>query len=175
MDRDGTINQDRGYVYRKEDFVFLDGSIEGMKRFREAGFELFVLTNQSGIARGYYTEEEYLSLERWFVRKLGEFGVDLKAVYHCPHLPNAAVPEYRAQCDCRKPKTGMFERAVRENNIDLSESVAIGDKVRDLEICKNGITQGVCVYSNDEYYDFGRRIHFIKGGIMQAADYFCKS
>ncbi len=174
LDRDGTINVDKGYVYRREDFEFLEGSIEGMKKFKEAGYDLIVLSNQSGIARGYFKEEEYLKLEKWFVRELAARGIDLKAVYYCPHLPNAVIPKYRIHCDCRKPKLGMFERAVKENNIELSGSIAIGDKIRDLKICGNGFTEGVCVYADCEYYDARQRIHFMKGGILQAADYYCK-
>lgn len=174
LDRDGTINFDRGYVFQKENFEFLEGSIDGMRKFRDAGYDLIVLSNQSGIARGYYTEEEYLNLEKWFVKELAKQGIDLKAVYYCPHLPNAIIPKYRISCNCRKPKLGMFERAIKENNINLLGSIAIGDKMRDLEICKNGFTEGVCVYSDYEYYDIQKRIHFIKGGILQAADYFCK-
>lgn len=174
LDRDGTINLDKGYVFRKEDFEFLEGSIEGMKKFSKAGYDLIVLSNQSGIARGYFKEAEYLNLEKWFVKELSKHGITLKAIYYCPHLPSAMIPKYRIQCDCRKPKLGMFERAIRENNIELSESIAIGDKMRDLEICKNGFTKGICVYAEYEHYDARQKIHFIKGGILQAADFYCK-
>lgn len=174
LDRDGTINCDKGYVFHKKDFEFLEGSIDGMRKFKEAGYDLIVLSNQSGIARGYYTEEEYLSLEEWFVRELSKKGIDLKAVYYCPHLPNAIMPQYRISCNCRKPKLGMFERAIKEHHIDLSGSIAIGDKMRDLEICKNGFTEGVCVYADNEYYDKQKKIHFMKGGLLQAAEYFCR-
>lgn len=145
LDRDGTINVEKNYLYRIEDFEFIPGVIEGLRRLQEAGFLLFILTNQSGIARGYYQESEFLRLNEWMLSTLHGQGVDITRVYYCPHLPDAVVPQYRKRCRCRKPGLGMFRKAVREYDLDLSQSFAIGDKLRDLSICNHSACRGFLV------------------------------
>lgn len=169
LDRDGTINIDRNYVYRKEDFLFLPGALEGMRKLQKLGYLLIIITNQSGIARGFYTEDAYKKIETWMLEQLAENGIQIADVYYCPHLPEAAVKKYRVVCKCRKPEIGMFEQAVGEHDIDLSRSIAVGDKMRDLEICKNGRTKGFLLYADQEGIQNG--ICCIKGGILEAADY----
>ena len=137
LDRDGTINVDRAYVYKISDFEFIPGAVEVLKLLQDNGFQLIIITNQSGIARGYYTENDYKILNDWMINELRTvYGVNITASYFCPHHPNAVVPEYRLECNCRKPKLGLFERAIKEFDIRLEESFAIGDKLRDLEICE---------------------------------------
>lgn len=135
LDRDGTLNVDRDYLYRIEDFEFLPGAVEGLRLLQEAGFLLVVITNQSGIARGYYTEDDFTKLTSWMTGELRRQGVKLAGVYYCPHLPDGAVSEYRMDCPCRKPKTGLFDRAVRELDISLTHSFAVGDRLRDCAVC----------------------------------------
>ncbi len=170
LDRDGTINIDKDYLYKIEDFEYLPGVKEGLKMFQDAGYKLIIVTNQSGIGRGYYTEKEYKELESWLVDDLRRDGINITALYFCPHHPEAAVPEYRRDCDCRKPKLGMFEQAIKEYDIDINNSIAIGDKLRDLEICniKNGNTKGYLVYSDIEKKE--GNIKYIKEGILEAAN-----
>lgn len=144
LDRDGTINVDKHYLYKIEEFEFLPGVVECLRRLHEAGFLLVIITNQSGIARGYYTEEDYLKLNRWMIKTLLEKNVPIDASYYCPHLPDADVERYRMVCECRKPKLGLFQKAVRELDICLSESFAIGDRLRDLSICNNGAPGSYC-------------------------------
>ncbi|MCR5587732.1 MAG: HAD family hydrolase, partial [Lachnospiraceae bacterium] len=122
LDRDGTINVEKNYLYKIEDFVFLPGVIEGLKLLQDAGFLLIIITNQSGIARGYYTEEDFKILNNWMLNKLAENGINITKVYYCPHLPDAKIEEYRRDCDCRKPKLGLFYRAIKEYNIDIGKS-----------------------------------------------------
>ena len=136
LDRDGTINVDKHYLYKIEEFEFLPGAIEGMRALQEAGYLLIVVTNQSGIGRGYYTEEEFHKLNVWMIESLERQGVHITAVYYCPHLPDAAVPEYRQECNCRKPKLGMYYQAAKDWNIDFAQSIAIGDNLRDCAICQ---------------------------------------
>lgn len=136
LDRDGTINVDKHYLYKIEDFEFLPGVIDGLRSLQEAGYLLIVVTNQSGIGRGYYTEADFHRLNDWMVQELKLHGVDITAVYYCPHLPDAAVEEYRIECQCRKPKLGMYYQAAEEWNIDFAQSIAIGDHLRDCEICR---------------------------------------
>lgn len=167
FDRDGTINVDKHYLYKKEEFEFLSGAVDGMKKLQDMGYLLIIITNQSGIARGYYSEKQYKDLEQWMVKKLEAEGVHISAVYYCPHLPDAPVKEYAVSCKCRKPGIALFAKSIQEQDIDIEKSIVIGDKMRDLEICKNGKTRGVLVYSQKRVIE---NIVCIEGGISEAAD-----
>lgn len=132
LDRDGVINVDSGYVGRWEDFEYLPEAIEGLKQLQSAGFKLFVVTNQSGIARGYYTEDDFLSLTETLKTDLSARGVTLSAVYYCPYLEDADLECYRLASDLRKPEPGMLLKAAQDHDIDLSRSIMVGDKVSDM-------------------------------------------
>ena len=133
IDRDGVLNEERAYVHRIEDFVFVRGAIEALRALQAAGYLLVVITNQSGIARGLYSEADYLVLTRYICERLRAAGVHLDAVEYCPHLSDAPVERYRADCDCRKPKPGMLRKAIRELDIDPQVSFIVGDKLSDVE------------------------------------------
>lgn len=137
LDRDGTINVDQEYIYKPEDFAFLPGAVEGLRILQECGFRLIIITNQSGIARGIYSEEDYLFLNEWMLRLLKQRGILIDRVYYCPHLPDAKIEKYRKRCNCRKPRTGLYLQAAVDYNIDFSQSFAIGDRLRDCAICEN--------------------------------------
>lgn len=136
LDRDGVINKDRAYVHRWEDFEFVPGAVEGMRRLQEAGYMLIVVTNQSGLARGYYTEVQYQALTHQLRQELKYQGVKLAGVYHCPHHPNGTVPYLAIECDCRKPAPGLIIQAARELGISLADSIMIGDKPADIEAAR---------------------------------------
>lgn len=123
LDRDGTINIDRAYVHRREDFQFIDGVFDFCRRAREKGYLIIVITNQSGIARGYYTEEEYRALTDWMVAEFARNGVEIADVLHCPLLDG---PD-------RKPAPGLFLKARDRHGIDMAASVSLGDRERDVE------------------------------------------
>ena len=150
LDRDGTINVEKNYLYRIQDFEFLPGVIDALKEIQRAGFLIIVVTNQSGIARGYYTEQDFKRLNDWMVTTLKNEGVTINDVYFCPHLADAEVEAYRKDCDCRKPKLGMYMQAVSDHNIDLSQSYAIGDKIRDCVICKTTKCKGYLIGRNEK-------------------------
>jgi D-glycero-D-manno-heptose 1,7-bisphosphate phosphatase len=133
VDRDGVINVESGFLHRIEQFEFLPGSIAGLARLQAAGYLLVVITNQSGIARGLYAEEDYLRLTAYMQQRLSAAGVHLDAVEHCPHLPDATVARYRVECDCRKPLPGMLLRAAAALNIDLPGSLLVGDRGSDIQ------------------------------------------
>lgn len=146
LDRDGVVNVDHGYVGRWEDFEFVPGAVDAMRRLHEAGWLLVVVTNQSGIARGYYTEADYQALTARMCAELAAAGAPLAGVYHCPHHPEGSVARYAVDCECRKPKPGMILRAVCDLNISLSDSVLVGDKLSDIEAARSaGVGRAVLV------------------------------
>ncbi|HEX6019736.1 MAG TPA: D-glycero-beta-D-manno-heptose 1,7-bisphosphate 7-phosphatase [Burkholderiaceae bacterium] len=133
LDRDGVITVDHGYTHRIEDFALLPGSAQGLALLQRAGWRLVVVTNQSGIARGLYSSDQYERFSAHMRAALLAEGVRLDAVLHCPHLPDATVAAYRLQCECRKPAPGMLLRAARELSLDLSACVMIGDRLSDVQ------------------------------------------
>lgn len=149
LDRDGTINVDRGYIGSKEQFEFIPGVIEALKLLQEEGFLLIIITNQSGIARGYYTEEMYLKLNSWMLNHLEVRHIRITEVFYCPHYPMAIYPKYRLKCNCRKPNLGLFWKAIHKYAINVSESYAIGDKLIDCELCKISDCKGFLVGNSE--------------------------
>lgn len=149
LDRDGTINVDKHYVGRPEDFTLLPGVPEALRSLTESGYRLIVITNQSGVARGYYTEADVQALNRRMCSELKAYGVQLDGVYYCPHHPEGSVAAYRRRCDCRKPGLGLFMQAVQAFDIDLSRSYAIGDRLRDCALCERTACRGFLVGENE--------------------------
>lgn len=136
LDRDGVINFDRGYVVRREDFLFIPGVLDAARRLRDMGFLLVVASNQSGIGRGLYSEAEFNALTAWMRNEFLAAGAPLAGVYFCPHHPSEALGEYRRSCGCRKPAPGMLLAAARDLSIDLQSSAMFGDKDSDLEAAR---------------------------------------
>lgn len=142
LDRDGTILEDKEYAYKPEDVVFIPGALEALEKLKQAGYLLIVVTCQSGIARGYFTEEDYRTFNEHFLKQAGKL---IDAVYYCPHHPQGKPP-YNRDCKCRKPKTGMIESSQKKYNVDLSCSWVIGDKTSDIKLgeyagCKTVLVQ----------------------------------
>jgi D-glycero-D-manno-heptose 1,7-bisphosphate phosphatase len=133
IDRDGVLNEERAFVHRIADFAFVPGAVEALQILQAAGYALVVITNQSGIARGLYSEAEYLALTAHMRERLQASGVRLDAVEHCPHLANAPIERFRVDCDCRKPKPGMLRRAIAALDIDPAGSFLVGDRLSDIE------------------------------------------
>jgi D-glycero-D-manno-heptose 1,7-bisphosphate phosphatase len=132
LDRDGVINVDPGYVHRIERFEFVPGTLEACRELARRGWLLVVATNQSGIGRGLYTEQDFLALTDWMRARFEESGAPLAGVYHCPHHPTEALEPFRIRCDCRKPQPGMLLAAARDLVLDLGQSILFGDKCEDL-------------------------------------------
>ncbi len=132
LDRDGVINVDHGYVHDEHDFEFIEGVFEATRQLKQMGYLLVLVTNQSGIARGKFTEERFLSLTQWMDWNFVDNGVEFDGIYYCPHHPDAGVGEYKQDCDCRKPQPGMFISARDFLKIDMAKSVMVGDKAEDL-------------------------------------------
>jgi D-glycero-D-manno-heptose 1,7-bisphosphate phosphatase len=132
IDRDGTLNVEKDYLYRVDDCELIPGAVDAVRRLNEAGWLVVVVTNQSGVARGYYGEQEVASLHRHMADELAQGGGQVSGWYFCPHHPAGQEP-YNRQCDCRKPLPGMLLQAARELEIDLSRSWMVGDKLVDVQ------------------------------------------
>jgi len=142
LDRDGVINEDYGYVYKKEDFKFKEGIFELLKLFKD--YKIFIVTNQSGIARGYYTQDDFHKLMDWVKDEFKKKEIELVDVNFCPHHPDIT-----GVCECRKPNAGMILDLAKKYNIDLKNSIMIGDKKSDIEAAnKAGITKTYLVKDN---------------------------
>jgi len=135
LDRDGVINVEKDYLYKIEDFEFVDGIIPLCKYYQNNGYKIFVVTNQSGIARGYYSEDDFSKLSEWMIKEFLNYGVEITKIYHCPHHP-----DINGECECRKPKPKMLLDAKNEFDLDMKNSIMIGDKERDIEA---GLNAGV--------------------------------
>ncbi len=133
IDRDGVLNEERAFVHRIEDFVFLPGAIEALRALEHAGYRRVVVTNQSGIARGLYTEADYQRLTDQVRERLRGEGVTLDAIEYCPHLADAPLAQYRRACECRKPAPGMLLKAIRALDLDPAGSFLVGDRLTDVQ------------------------------------------
>lgn len=135
LDRDGVINVEINYLSKIEDFIFIDGIFDLCKKYQDKGYLLFVVTNQSGIARGFYSESDFNLLTSWMIKEFLNKGIKIQKAYFCPHHS-----EISGECSCRKPKAGMLLEAKKEFDIDLENSILVGDKERDIE---SAITAGL--------------------------------
>lgn len=134
LDRDGVINVDKHYLYRIADFEWMDGVQALMQQAQQLGYVLVVVTNQSGIGRGYYSEQDFAALSTWMRQTLAAQGIQLAGIYHCPHAPDQ-------ECACRKPLPGLLQQAAADLDLDLARSVMIGDKESDVDA---GRAAGLC-------------------------------
>lgn len=140
LDRDGVINVDHGYVFRRQDFIFIDGVFDLVAQAKRKGYVVIVVTNQSGIGRGYYTEEDFWRLMAWVEQQFVAHGGALDKVYFCPTHPVHGLGDYRQESEQRKPGPGMLLQAARDCNLDLAHSILVGDRASDIEA---GIRAGV--------------------------------
>jgi D-glycero-D-manno-heptose 1,7-bisphosphate phosphatase len=130
LDRDGVINIDHGYVSKIENFEFSEGIFDFLHLFIEKGYKLFIVTNQSGIGRGYYSQEDFDTLTVWMLEEFKKQNIHIESVHHCSHAPEEL-------CICRKPETGMVDEILALHNIDLNDSYMIGDKQSDIDLAHN--------------------------------------
>lgn len=154
LDRDGVVNVDHGYVHESANFEFIDGVFSTCKVFFDAGYKIIIVTNQSGIGRGYYSEDDFLLLTEWMKEQFRSHQVNISDVYFCPHHPNKALPAYLKQCDCRKPAPGMLLEGINAHNIDPQKSIMVGDKLSDMQAARRaGIAVKVLVQSGQTLDD----------------------
>ena len=157
LDRDGVINHDHAYVSKIDDFEFIDGVFEACQKFVAQGYLIIIVTNQSGIGRGYYSEQDFVILTDWMKAEFIKHKVLISGVYFCPHHPKNALPEYLKECNCRKPMPGMLNQAISDFNIDVKKSIMIGDKVSDLQAAQAAniktkilVKSGKCITNEGE-------------------------
>ena len=143
FDRDGTLNVDIHYLHRPEDFIWIEGAKEAIKYVNDQGYLAILVTNQSGIARGYYPEEDVRKVYDWMNAELARIGAHLDALFFCPHHPEGKVPAYTKVCDCRKPATGMIDKACEAYRIDRSKSYFVGDSDGDMECADRANLTGI--------------------------------
>lgn len=133
LDRDGVINKDVSYLYKIADLQWVDGAKEALKLAHDSGYELIVVTNQSGVARGYYKETDVQILHDYMGNELFKAGAPILHFYYCPHHKDGTVGRYAVDCNCRKPKPGMILQAIKDFDVDVEHSFLIGDSQRDVD------------------------------------------
>ena len=143
LDRDGTICEEVGYMDSLEKMRLIPRAGEAVRRINARGFKTIVVTNQSGVARGYFTEERLQTLHEELIRQLKEEGAHLDGIYYCPHHPEGEASPYRTVCDCRKPATGLLLKAAEELGVDLQASYMIGDHYSDVECAHRAGAKGI--------------------------------
>jgi D-glycero-D-manno-heptose 1,7-bisphosphate phosphatase len=151
LDRDGVVNVEVGYLHRIEEVVFVSGIVSLCRTATQLGYKLVVVTNQAGIARGFYSEADFETLMAWMRGQLRGEGVEFHAVYHCPYHPEHGVGEYKREHEDRKPGTGMLLRAVREFGVSLAESIMVGDRCSDIAAANSaGLKQAFLIAGTEE-------------------------
>jgi D-glycero-D-manno-heptose 1,7-bisphosphate phosphatase len=173
LDRDGVINVERGYVHRREDFQFLDGIFDLCRAAQRMGYLVVVATNQAGIARGYYTETEFLELTAWMAGRFAEHSIRIAGVYYCPYHPEHGIGPYRRDTEERKPRPGMILRAQADLELDLSASVLIGDKASDIAAAEAaGVGIKVLLLPGSAGIDDGDRGCYVAGSLEEVRQRF---
>lgn len=137
LDRDGTINVEKNYLHKVEDFEFIPGAPQAIKNLKKAGFLIIVVSNQAGIGRGYFDEDAVIKLHQYIQDELAVIGTSIDAFYFCPHHPEEGLGDYKVVCQCRKGAPGMLLQAATEHGIDLGQSYMVGDKLADIEAGRN--------------------------------------
>ena len=162
LDRDGVVNKEVNYLFKIEDFEFIDGIFDACLYFQNLGYAIIIVTNQSGIARKYYTENDYQTVTKWMLRQFEDNGIEILNVFHCPHGPEST-------CECRKPKPGMFLTAKIKHNIDMEKSWMIGDKEVDMIAANSaGINHTILVRSGHSNHESNSKAEFILDSIQHS-------
>ena len=162
LDRDGVINKEVNYLYKIDDFEFIDGIFDACLHFQSLSYKIIIITNQSGISRGYYTESDYQKVTQWMLDQFKHKNINILDIFHCPHGPNST-------CSCRKPKPGMFLKAKAKHNTDMEKSWIIGDKERDIQAAKSaGINNTILVSSGHNINETKSNASFIIDSITQS-------
>jgi len=164
LDRDGVINKEKNYLFKIEDFEFIDGVFDSCEYLQNLGFKLIIITNQSGISRGLYSENDFLILNDWMVNKFRKKSIEILDVFYCPHSPYD-------NCNCRKPKPGMLIEAKNKYNIDMEKSWLIGDKENDIKAANNaGIKNTILVRSGHRIDESNSKANYLMNSIYESKE-----
>ena len=164
LDRDGVINKEIGYLHKIEDFKFINGVFEACQHYEQLGYKIVIVTNQSGISRGHYSEDDFRNITDWMITQFNKNNIQILDTFHCPHSPIS-------KCDCRKPKPGMLLEAKKKYNINMLESWMIGDKETDIEAANlAGITNTILVRSGHLIYESNSNSKFTIDSIKQSKE-----
>jgi D-glycero-D-manno-heptose 1,7-bisphosphate phosphatase len=162
LDRDGVINKELEYLYMINEFKFIEGTFEACQYFQSLEYKIIIITNQSGIARGLYTENDFQILTDWMIAEFKKNDINILDVFHCPHLPDL-------NCNCRKPKPGMLFEAKFKHNVDMENSWLIGDKEADIIAANSsGIDNTILVKSGHKINETDSNAKYILGSILQS-------
>jgi D-glycero-D-manno-heptose 1,7-bisphosphate phosphatase len=175
LDRDGTVIEEVGYLNRLDRVSFFPWTVDAIRVLNQAGFLVVIVTNQAGVARGYFDETLVLDAHALIDRRVRDGGARIDAYYHCPHHPDAAVAAYREACDCRKPKPGMIQRAAREHGIDVARSFVVGDRWLDVRMGQAAGAKTVLVRTGygleEEAQPDGTTADMVADNLMDAASW----
>ena len=162
LDRDGVINKEVNYLHKIDDFEFIDGIFKTCLYFQNLGYRIIIITNQSGISRGYYSESDYHLVTQWMLSQFAKNNINILDIFHCPHGPNSS-------CECRKPMPGMFLNAKTKHNIDMEKSWMIGDKEVDVTAANaSGIHNTILVRSGHRIDESKSKASFFLDSIQQS-------
>ena len=162
LDRDGVINKEVNYLHKIEDFQFIDGIFEACNHFLKLGYKIIIVTNQSGIARGYFKENDYHNLSNWMLKQFQKQSIDILDIFYCPHGPES-------NCNCRKPSPGMFFKAQDKYDINMRNSWLIGDKEDDIVAgISSGILNTILVRSGHKVNEQSTKAQFIINSIKDS-------
>ena len=184
LDRDGTINEEVDFLSSSDELHLIEGSAKAIREANQLGLKVFVITNQSGIARGFLTEQQLIKIHDHLIKMLNDLGAHIDAIYYCPHHPELGEAPYRILCDCRKPNTGMLQKAVKQFGINLTKSFVIGDRMIDVQTAQAAGAASILVLtgygktelelcrSNNFHIDFVARnleeaMKFVKRSVMR--------
>jgi len=181
LDRDGTIIQENGYISKINQVEFIPGSIEAIQRLKSLGYKIIIITNQSGVAQGFFSEKSLKRVNNYLHRKLKQSKAGWDGIYFCPHHPRVGLKRYLKDCECRKPKTGLIKQAVKKHKLQLKGSVAIGDKLTDVGLGKNAKIKSILLltgYGKKEAQKIGKvpksKPDFIAHNLLDAVKYLEK-
>ena len=157
LDRDGVLNIDHGYVHTRENFHWISGAKDAIKYLNDKGYLVILVTNQSGIGRGYYSEKSFHELMELICKELLQIGAHIDDIFFCPHHPREALGEYKKDCHCRKPKSGMIDQAQKKMKINMAYSFVIGDSEKDMKLAENKGIPGF-LFKGGNLFQFTRKV-----------------
>ena len=177
LDRDGVINEDYGYVNKWENFVFIAGSLEALQILSKNNFRIIIVTNQAGIARGYYTENDFKKLTNTFNNFCNKKGIRIHDTFYCPHHVDGVVKKYRKACNFRKPNSGMFLKAIKKYKINVRNAIMVGDKMTDIIASFNaGIKHNFLLNTKKKVKSSEIKINFeIRSELLSVVKEICAS